>query len=76
MGGKFGCNSLNAGFSQQGTSLTVGAVAATRMACPDMSFETQGSRVLGKPITVSGYGNHLTLTSANGSIDLVRAGGR
>ena len=38
-----------------------------------MNFENQGSRVLAKEITVSGFGNHLTLTNANGTIDLVRA---
>jgi len=48
-------------------------VTATQMACPDMSFESQGSRVLGRPMTVSGFGNHLTLTNSNGTIDLVRA---
>jgi hypothetical protein len=29
--------------------------------------------VLSRPMTVSGFGNHLTLTNTNGSIDLVRA---
>ena len=38
-----------------------------------MNFESQGARVLGKEITVSGFGNHLTLTNGNGTIDLVRA---
>lgn len=73
VGAKFGCNSLGAGYSQNGPTLNVGAVMATRMACPDMSFEDQGSNVLARPMTVSGFGNHLTLTSSNGSIDLVRA---
>jgi heat shock protein HslJ/uncharacterized membrane protein len=76
IGAKFGCNALSATFSQQGSNLTTGPTMATRMACPDMSFESQGTRVLGKPMTISGFGNHLTLTSSNGSIDLVRAGGR
>jgi heat shock protein HslJ/uncharacterized membrane protein len=73
IGAKFGCNSISASFSQQGAILTTGPAVMTRMACPDMSFESQGSRVLAKEITVSGFGNHLTLTSANGTIDLVRA---
>jgi heat shock protein HslJ len=73
IGAKFGCNAISASFSQQGATLTTGPAVMTRMACPDMSFESQGSRVLAKEITVSGFGNHLTLTSANGSIDLVRA---
>ena len=73
IGAKFGCNSLGASYSQQSATLTAGPVMATRMACPDMSFESQGSKVLAKPMTISGFGNHLTLTSSNGSIDLVRA---
>ena len=73
IGAKFGCNSLGASFSQQGPTLTAGAVMATRMACPEMSFESLGSKVLARPMTVSGFGNHLTLTNDNGSIDLVRA---
>ena len=73
IGAKFGCNSISASYSQQGTTLTTGPAMMTRMACPDMNFENQGSRVLAKEITVSGFGNHLTLTNANGTIDLVRA---
>lgn len=73
MSAKFGCNSLGAGYSQNGNQLNVGAVMATRMACPDMSFENSGSRVLEAPLTVSGSGGMLTLSSRNGSIDLMRA---
>jgi len=73
MSSKFGCNMLGAGYSQQGNVLTAGAVMATRMACPDMSFENQGAAVLELPMTVSGMGNHLTLSNRAGSIDLVRA---
>lgn len=73
IGAKFGCNSLGAGYSQTGNVLKVGAIMATRMACPDMSFETQGSAILMQPVTVSGYGNQLTLTSRSGTIELVQA---
>jgi heat shock protein HslJ/uncharacterized membrane protein len=73
IGAKFGCNSLGASFSQQGATLSAGPVMATRMACPDMTFESLGSKVLARPMTVSGFSNHLTLTNTNGSIDLVRA---
>jgi heat shock protein HslJ/uncharacterized membrane protein len=73
LGAKFGCNSLGASYTQHGTTLSVGPVMATRMACPEMSFESLGSKVLAKPMTVAGFGNHLTLTNGNGSIDLVRA---
>ena len=71
--GKFGCNSLGAGYTQTGNVVDAGAVMATRMACPDMSFETQGSAVLAQPMTISGIGNQLTLSNGAGSIELVRA---
>ena len=70
---KFGCNSLGAGYSQNGNMLTAGAIMATRMACPDMSFENQASAILSQPVTVSGYGNRITLTNSHGSIELVQA---
>jgi heat shock protein HslJ len=70
---KFGCNSLGAGYTQAGNVVDAGAVMATRMACPDMSFENQGSAILADPMTVSGVGNQLTLSNRAGSIDLVRA---
>ena len=73
MSAKFGCNSLGAGYTQTGNSLTAGAIMATRMSCPDMSFETQGSAILMQPMTVSGFGERLTLTSRSGTIELVRA---
>ncbi|MDV3257680.1 MAG: META domain-containing protein, partial [Sphingomonas sp.] len=73
IGAKFGCNSLGAGYSQAGNVLSVGAIAATRMACPDMSFENQGSEVLSRPVTISGCGDRLTLSNSRGSIELVRA---
>jgi heat shock protein HslJ len=72
LGAKFGCNSMGAGYSQTGATLTVGAVMATRMACPDMHFESAASAILARPLTVSGYGSQVTLTSSAGSIALVR----
>nr|WP_294846269.1 META domain-containing protein [uncultured Sphingomonas sp.] len=70
---KFGCNSLGAGYSQSSNRLNVGAVMATRMACPDMSMEDAGSRILAQPLTISGPGDRVTLSNSAGSIDLVRA---
>jgi heat shock protein HslJ len=70
---KFGCNSLGTGYTQNGNVVNSGAVMATRMACPDMTFENQGSAILEAPMNISGVGNHLTLTNRAGSIDLVRA---
>ena len=70
---RLGCNSLGAGYTQAGSMLTTGAIMATRMSCPDMSFEDAGSRVLSRPMTVSGLGDRVTLSNALGSIELVRA---
>ena len=73
MGAKFGCNSLGASYTQAGSIVSVGPVAATRMACPDMSFENQGSRILERPLTISGIGERITLSNDRGTIELVRA---
>ena len=74
IGAKFGCNSLGAGYDLNGNVLNAGAVMATRMACPDMSFETQGSAILALPMNIAGSGNRMVLSNRAGSIDLVRAG--
>lgn len=73
IGAKFGCNSLSASYTQSGSSVRFGPVAATRMACPDINFEHQGSQILGQPVTVSGFGSRITLSNARGSIELVQA---
>jgi heat shock protein HslJ len=73
IGAKFGCNSLGASYTQSDNVLDAGAVMATRMACPDMSFETQGSAILEQPMTITGGGDRLVLSNRAGSIELVRA---
>ena len=73
IGGKFGCNMLGASYSVSGSTLTAGAVMSTRMGCPDMSFETQGSAVLAQPMQVAGMGDDLTLSNRAGTIALRRA---
>lgn len=73
MGAKFGCNSLGGNYTQAGSILSVGAIMATRMACPDMAFENQGSIILSQPLTISGLGERITLSNDRGTIELVRA---
>jgi uncharacterized membrane protein/heat shock protein HslJ len=73
IGAKFGCNSLGAGYSVNGSVLTAGAVMATRMASPDMSFENEGSAILALPMNIAGGGDRLVLSNSAGSIELVRA---
>ena len=70
---KFGCNSLGAGYTQAGNVLSAGAITTTRVACPDMSFETQSTAVLAQPMTISGFGERVTLSNAAGSIELMRS---
>ncbi len=73
IGAKFGCNSLGAGYSVSGSTLSAGAVMATQMACPDMSFENQGSAVLAQPMSIAGAAEALTLSNRVGTITLRRA---
>ena len=70
---KFGCNGIGAGYTQTGATLDAGALIATRMACPDMSWETQGSAVLDQVMQVNALAaNRISLTSSAGSIELMR----
>ncbi len=70
---KFGCNMIGAPYTQNGTTLDAGALIATRMACPNLRFETEGSAILDQVMTVAVTGrNRLTLSSSAGTIDLVR----
>jgi heat shock protein HslJ/uncharacterized membrane protein len=70
---KFGCNSVGAGYTQTESTIDAGAIIATRMACPDNGWESQGIAVLDQVMTVSMQGpEHATLTSSAGSIELLR----
>ena len=74
IGAKFGCNGLGTNYTQAGDTITAGPVMATRMACPDMSFETQGGAVLERPMRmVWSGGDRLTLSNSAGSIELTRS---
>jgi heat shock protein HslJ len=72
---KFGCNGMSGSYSENGNNVAVGAMAATRMFCPDpaMSFESQGSVILSHPVSVTSNGDRMTLSNANGRIDLGRS---
>jgi heat shock protein HslJ len=70
---KFGCNGIGAGYTQTGATLDAGAIIATQMACPDMSWENQGAAVLDQVMQVNALApNRITLTSSAGSIELQR----
>lgn len=70
---KFGCNGIGAGYTQTGSTLDAGAIIATKMACPDMSWETQGVAILDQVMQVNALGPHrITLSSRAGTIELQR----
>ncbi len=70
---RFGCNNIGAGYTQTGAALDAGAILATKMACPDMSWETQGIAVLDQTMQAQALGrNRMVLTSSAGSLELVR----
>lgn len=72
-GSKFGCNGMGADYVQRGNIIDAGPVIGTKMACPDMSFEIEASRVLDPPMLASWRGpSSLRLTSPGGTIDLAR----
>lgn len=70
---RLGCNTLSGTYSQNGNTLNAGPIAATRMACPDMSWESQGSAVLktGTQVTMIDA-NRITLSGGGGTIELIR----
>lgn len=70
---RFGCNSMSGSYRVQGQTLTAGPIAATRMACPDMSFEDEAGRVLSQPVALHwSAGDRLTLSNAAGTVVLRR----
>ncbi len=70
---KFGCNTLSAPYTQNGTTLDAGVLASTRMGCFNAALETQGGAILDQVMTVAVTGrNRVTLSSTAGTIDLVR----
>lgn len=73
MSGRFGCNSMNGAYAVSATTLSTGPLAATRMACPEMFFEREATRILAQPVELTfGPGDRLTMINAAGSITLRR----
>jgi len=71
---KFGCNNMGGTYTQDADVLHLGPVMSTRMACPDMSFEDQGSAILAQPLTLTwSGGDRLTLSNGAGRIELTRS---
>ena len=73
VGAKFGCNGMGADYVQTANVLDLGPVVATRMACPDMSFETRAGAILDRPMTMDWRGgDRLSLSNPAGRIELAR----
>lgn len=70
---RFGCNGIGATYTQTGSTLDAGPVTATRMACPDMGWETEGIAIVDQVMQLNALGpNRITLSSSTGTIELVR----
>ena len=73
VGGSAGCNSYSGPYKLDGTSLTVGPLATTRMACDQatMDQETQFLAALQTPTKVETSGATVTLRDASGATQVV-----
>ena len=74
-GAKLGCNGMGADYRQDGETIIPGPLMGTKMACPDMSFETDAGTTLSQPLRMMWTGSdRLRLSSGvNRTIDLVRS---
>jgi heat shock protein HslJ len=76
LSGQAGCNRFSGGYTLGGDTLTPGALAMTRMACPGpaMGHEQRASHILNGPVRIT-YpdGDTLVLTGPDGSIRLRRS---
>ena len=71
--GKFGCNTIGAGYSVTGNRLSAGALLMTRMACQNDSLEAEATAIMARPMTITESGDRLTLSNSIGTIELTRA---
>jgi len=76
LGARFGCNHIGGTYLLYVSTLTVRNLIQTQMGCPEpaMTFETQGSMILQKPMNVaSPGGGQASLSNDSGTILLTRA---
>ncbi len=70
---KFNCNGLGANYEVRDMVLDLGVLAGTKMACPDMSWERDGTSILERDVQLYWAGpKQLTLSNSRGSILLRR----
>lgn len=70
LGGNGGCNRYNAAYTLVGSSLKVGPIMSTRMACEDLAGETQFTNALSETSTIKVSAKQLTFEK-EGKIVLV-----
>lgn len=71
--GSLGCNRISGSYRFDGQTFNPGPVASTRMACPDMRFESDTLLILSQPAVTSwSAGDRLTLSNSAGTIVLWR----
>lgn len=74
MTARFGCNTVTGTYTVTSITFSAGARASTRMACPDMTAETQALAVLSQPATLLWRSADLvTIGNDKGQIRLRRA---
>lgn len=74
LSGSLGCNRLSGNYRFDGQTLNADSLVMTRMACPDMRFESEGARILAMPAVASwGSGDRLTLRNSAGEMVLRRS---
>jgi heat shock protein HslJ len=75
--GSSGCNDFFAPYTQEGASITIGAVGSTRMSCPDpdgiMQQEAQYLAALQSATSIEASGIELNLRNADGELVVVLA---
>ena len=75
MTARFGCNTVAGSYTVTSVTFSAGAQATTRMACPDMTAETQALAVLSQPATLLWQSaDQVVIGNDKGQIRLRRAG--
>lgn len=59
--GNAGCNNYRSSFKLEENTLTFGPIMSTKMACPSLSGETEFTKILSSPVTVTINDNELVL---------------
>lgn len=62
LGGNAGCNRYNATYKIEGTTLAVGPVMSTRMACPNMEGESKFTQIITGDATLETFMNKITFS--------------